>query len=190
MGKIITVNFRGDELYGFENDDGVFVALKPMVEAMGMPWESQRQRVRKDPILNEGARLIQVPFGRGGAQEQLCLRESLVQGWLFTIDSTRIKDEQVRQRVQMYQRECYAVLHEHFIGKAQRPEMEIDAEPDDKPTLTERRQLVTEARQTFGTAAARQLWFRNGLPIVPAMLKPEGQGELFEIPRLIGSDAT
>lgn len=35
-------------------------------------------------------------------------------GWLFGIDSSRIKDEAVRERVILYQRECYQVLYDHF----------------------------------------------------------------------------
>lgn len=185
MGNIITVNFRGDDLFGFENDDGVFVALKPMVEGMGLDWSAQFRRVKRDPILSEGIAIMATPFGRGGAQEQVCLKESLIQGWLFTIDSSRIKDETVRERVILYQRECYQVLHDHFTGKV-RAIQESEGEPDDLPTLTERRQLVTEARQTFGTDAARELWFRNGLPIVPSMLKDSSPGPLFDL-RAIGA---
>ena len=186
MGQIVSVNFRGDELYGFERDDGVFVALKPMVEGMGLNWSGQLQRIKRDPILSEGMCIMHTPFGRGGDQECACLRENLIQGWLFTIDSSRIKDEMVRDRVILYQRECYGVLHEHVAGKARRVE-DVDGDPDDKPTLTERRQLVTEARQTFGTEAARQLWFRNGLPITPAMLRPVHETtDLFALPLAAG----
>ncbi len=84
MGKIITVNFRGDELFGFEADDGVFVALKPIVESMGLNWSGQEQRVKRDPILSEGICVMHIPFGRGGGQDTLCLKFDLVNGWLFT----------------------------------------------------------------------------------------------------------
>jgi hypothetical protein len=74
MGQIITVNFRGDELYGFERDDGVFVALRPIVEAMGLDWSGQLQRLKRDPILSEGVVIMPTPFGRGGAQDAACLK--------------------------------------------------------------------------------------------------------------------
>lgn len=99
MGQIVTVNFRGDQLYGFENDDGVFVALKPIVESIGIDWSGQLQRLKRDPILSEGMCMIPTPFGRGGAQDQVCLKMDLVNGWLFTIDSSRIKDDAVREKV-------------------------------------------------------------------------------------------
>jgi hypothetical protein len=94
MGNIITVNFRGDHLYGFENDDGTFVALKPIVESMGLDWSAQLKRVKRDPILSEGMAIMATPFGRGGDQEVACLKLDLVNGWLFTIDDERRKERQ------------------------------------------------------------------------------------------------
>ena len=176
MGEIVTVNFRGDELYGFKQDDGVFLAAKPMVEAMGLGWEPQRQRLQRDPVLSEGTSIMKVPFGKGGAQDMLCIKLELVNGWLFGIDSSRIKDEAVRERVILYQRECYQVLHDHFAGKRQ--SVEFEGEPDELPTTSERLRLVTEARQTFSQMAAREMWFRQGLPIVPSMIHP-AQNDLF-----------
>lgn len=176
MGEIVTVNFRGDELYGFKQDDGTFLALKPMVEAMGLDWSAQFRRVQRDPILVEGIAMMATPFGRGGDQQCVCIKLDLVNGWLFTIDSSRIKDEAVRERVILYQRECYQVLHDHFSGK--RKPVEIEGNPDETASTNERRSLVAEARQTFGTQAARQLWFEQKLPIVPAMMNP-GQNDLY-----------
>lgn len=171
MGEIVTVNFRGDDLYGFKQDDGTFLALKPMVEAMGLDWSAQLKRVKRDPILAEGMAIMATPFGRGGDQECACIKLELVNGWLFTIDSSRIKDETVRERVILYQRECYQVLYDHFSGK-KRP-VEIEGEPDETASTNERRSLVAEARQTFGQQAARQLWFDQKLPVVPAMMESE-----------------
>ena len=61
--------------------------------------------------------MMATPFGRGGDQEAVCLKLDLINGWLFTIDTSRIKDDTVRQKVLTYQRECYRVLHDHFAGR-------------------------------------------------------------------------
>lgn len=39
---------------------------------------------------------------------------------------------------------------------------------------------ITECRQTFGTQAAAQLWFKMGLPVVPAMLQDPRQLSIFD----------
>lgn len=183
MGKIITVNFRGDELYGFENDDGIFVALKPIVESMGMSWSGQFERVKRDAILAEGIRVMRTPFARGGDQEAICLKIDLINGWLFTIDDSRIKDEAVRDRVLLYKRECYSVLHRHFYrGGMEKPAERIELEDHEQAHESEnvKLRMVTECRQVFGNRAAGQLWFQSGLPIVPAMIEEARHMTLFD----------
>jgi hypothetical protein len=182
MGQIVTVNFRGDQLYGFENDDGVFVALKPIVESMGMDWSAQLKRVKRDPILAEGMAIMATPFGRGGDQDAVCLKMELVNGWLFTIDSSRIKDDAVREKVILYQRECHGVLFKHFYKGAKHtaePLVLEDHEETANPDGMKVR-LVTECRQTFGAKASGQLWFQLGLPTVPAMIEQSRQYDLLD----------
>ncbi|MBR9765922.1 MAG: phage P22, antirepressor protein [Rhodobacteraceae bacterium] len=179
MTNIVTVDFRGDTLFGFQEGENTFVALRPIVEAMGMDWSGQLQRVKRDPILSEGVGIMPTPFGRGGDQEAVCIKLDLLNGWLFTIDTNRIKDDSVRQKVLTYQRECYRVLHDHFAGKHRaRVEAEVPEEIDASEGVKLRH--VTEARQTFGTQAAAQMWFRLGLPVVPAMLQDPRQLNLLD----------
>ncbi|TPW26042.1 phage antirepressor N-terminal domain-containing protein [Pararhizobium mangrovi] len=184
MGNIVTVNFRGDDLYGFENDDGVFVAVKPICDAIDLKWEGQRQRLNRDPVLREATCVMQVAKSVFGVSEVTCLRMDFVNGWLFGIDSSRIKDDAVREKVILYQRECYSVLHQHFYKgeKAQPIELPDDAEAHEPETGRVR--MVTEARQTFGARAAGQLWFQLGLPTVPAMLEQKRQLELIDYSRI------
>lgn len=54
-----------------------------------------------------------------------------------------------------------------------------EATPTTDETLNTRRLLVGEARQTFGVHAARELWFRMGLPVTPSMIRAPAQLPLF-----------
>lgn len=177
MSNIITVDFRNDTLFAVERDDGVFVALKPISDTLGLKWSGQHDRINRDPILSEGIRVIGMP-SIGGTQETTCLRLEMVNGWLFGIDESRVKDEETRQRVLAYKRECYGVLFKHFYGRsaaapaADLPHV-IATEDARKESVRTRRQLVSEARQSYGTHSARQLWAYLGLPMVPAMTTPE-----------------
>lgn len=178
-GNLITVNFRQDTLFAVERDDGMYVAVKPIVQALGLDWKAQHRRMSDDTILSEGMVTMTIP-SVGGAQETTCLKLDLVNGWLLTIDESRVKDDEVRQRVLVYKRECYKVLFEHFYGKraAPKPEVPEAEETSDNENLKLRH--ITEARQTFGTAAASQLWFKLGLPVVPAMLQDPRQMSIFD----------
>ncbi|MFN8681681.1 phage antirepressor N-terminal domain-containing protein [Paracoccus sp. P2] len=178
MGNIITVNFRQDTLFAVERDDGVFVAVKPICDSLGLAWQSQHQRIKDDPVLSEGITTIVIP-SPGGAQETTCLKLELVNGWLFKVDSRRVKDEETRQRLLTYQRECHHVLFEHFYGKRhEKPEVIVEKEASENENV--RLRMVTESRQVFGHQAAAQLWFKLGLPVVPAMLQDPRQLSLFD----------
>ena len=177
MGTIVTVNFRNDTLFAVERDDGVFVAVTPICETLGMDAKKQRERINRDPILSEGGAMVALPSA-GGMQETFCLRLDLVNGWLFTIDESRVKDEETRNRVLSYKRECHAVLFQHFYGKHQKPAPVIEEDPAENESVKIR--LVNESRQVFGTQAAAQLWFKLGLPVVPAMLHDPRQLNLMD----------
>ncbi len=177
MSNIITVDFRNDTLFAVERDDGVFVAIKPICDTLGLAWNKQLERLKRDPVLIEGMTMAVLP-SPGGPQETTLLKLELVNGWLFGIDESRVKDEETRQRVLAYKRECYGVLFKHLYGRSTAaspgdlPHV-IATEDARKESIRTRRQLVSEARQSYGTHSARQLWAYLGLPMVPAMTTPE-----------------
>ena len=116
---IITATFHGASLYGVDRPDGVYVALKPIVAAIGLDWSAQLQRVKRDAILSEGVVIMPTPFGHGGDQETACLRLDVLIGWLFGISAGSVKDEKKRASV-------YATL-----GDGELPPHMLDA---DAPT--------------------------------------------------------
>lgn len=191
MGNIVTVDFRNDTLFAVERDDGVFVALKPICESLGLAWGSQHNRLLRDPILAEGIFTTKMP-SVGGVQETTCIKLELVNGWLFTIDESRVKDEETRQRVLAYKRECYGVLFKHFYGRSyadRSATFEAARAPNMEETIHTKRQLVTEARQTHSIQAARELWFMLGLPTTPAMYADPRQTDLFTSYQVIRREA-
>jgi hypothetical protein len=172
MTNVMTANFHGTVLYGTHMGNAVFVALKPIVEAMGLEWSAQFRRVQRDPVLKEGIAIMAIPSGRG-QQESVGLRLDLLHGWLFTISALRIKSAEIRARVILFQRECYEVLAEHFLGQKI---------TNRQSASYERRSIdmVREARILFGYRAGAQTWRERGLPIVPGMAETFRQLELFD----------
>jgi hypothetical protein len=163
MNAIVTVDFRNDTLFAVERDDGVFVAVKPICETLGIAWNKQLERLKRDPILAEGMTMTVIP-SPSGPQETTCLKLDLVNGWLFTIDESRVKDEETRQRVLTYKRECYRVLYEHFHGA--RGPVAVIPQPIDPRELA----LISEHRLLFGREAAARLWIERGLPMAAPAL--------------------
>jgi hypothetical protein len=182
MGTITTVNFRSDTLFAVERDDGVWVAIKPICDSLGIDWKGQRDRIARNHVLSKGRCVMPLP-SVGGTQETVCLRLDLINGWLLGIDPDRVKPE-AKDAVIAYQEECFAVLFRHFYGRgldqrtaglAEQP----NGEPRSEEPTQVRRQLVTEARHTHSIQAARELWFKLGLPTTPAMYADPRQGEFF-----------
>ncbi len=181
MGTITTVNFRNDTLFAVERDDGVFVAIKPICDSLGIDWKAQKNRIERTTALAKGRVITTLP-SVGGPQETVCLRLDLINGWLFGIDASRVKPE-CRDIVIAYQEECHTVLFRHFYGRSMDQRASGITEPVGEPRSEEptqvRRQLVTEARHTHSIQAARELWFKLGLPTTPAMYADPRQGEFF-----------
>lgn len=187
MAQIETIDFHTDTLIGAHDAKGdPHVAMRPIVDNMGLDWPSQRKRLLRDPVLSQGVVMMTTP-SEGGTQNTLCLRLDLLPGWLATINANRIKREEVREKVIRYQRECYAVLARHFFGAAEAEPQRVDFDDIDRmPSWMEAKSLVTEARHSFNKRSARQMWFRMGLPIVPAMYEIDRQGELFHLTPIDG----
>lgn len=178
-GNLITVNFRQDTIFAVECDDGIYVVVKPIAERFGLAWTGQFQRLKEDPVLSEGMKTIFIP-SPGGMQETTCLRLDLLNGWLFKVDSRRVKNEETRRKLLTYQRECYKVLFEHFYGKRHAAEPVVPDQDETADNENLKLRHVTECRQVFGTQAAAQLWFKMNLPVVPAMLQDPRQMSIFD----------
>jgi len=181
MNSLTTIAFHGDTLFAIERDDGVFVAIKGICDRLGIDWEGQRQRLKRDTVLAECTCIMQVP-SPGGPQETTLLRLDLVNGWLFGISENAVKSE-ARAAVLTYKRECYRVLFDHFYQQSRRGEPAPAVEADgpavrDLPTDTLRTYLrmVTEVRILRGKAAALKLWQELPLPELAALPLPGGGG--------------
>ncbi|PTR05479.1 MULTISPECIES: phage antirepressor N-terminal domain-containing protein [unclassified Novosphingobium] len=118
--RFALIEFHGDQLLTIFDGQTVRVAMKPLVERLGIAWPRQYQKLKDDPVLSEGVTLTVIPSERG-AQETVTLPIDLMQGWLFKLNPERVAPE-ARERVIAYQRECYQVLNDYWVkGRAVNP---------------------------------------------------------------------
>lgn len=164
--NLIPIEFHGDTIFAIEQPDGIYIVAKPIAERFGLAWHGQLERLKTDPVLSEGIQTICIP-SPGGMQETTCLRLDLLNGWLFKIDSRRVKSE-ARDALIAYQRECYAVLFRHFQPTAAEGVVTdlIPSRFADGLTVMERVSLVREARLAHGRVAAQRMWAMVDLPDV------------------------
>lgn len=111
-----TVDFHGKPLTVVTAADGRrLVAMRPICEAVGLQWESQYNRLRRNEVLASTISVMNMVAADGKEREQVCLPLEYLNGWLFGISTSRVKPE-IRQRLEDYQRECYQVLNAYWSG--------------------------------------------------------------------------
>jgi hypothetical protein len=113
------VDFYGDELRVYVLDGEPYVPLRPICDFLGVSWSGQSERIKRDAVLSETVRFVRVTRTNpaGGRPELLCLPLEYLNGWLFGINASRVREE-LRERLIRYQRDCYRVLAQAFQGGA------------------------------------------------------------------------
>lgn len=116
--SVTTIDFHGAKLIARcgETPETTMVAMKPVVEGMGLDWKGQHAKLCAHPILSKGMENIPIPSA-GGVQEMTAIPLNRLNFWLATIQPSRVPDA-ARAKVIEYQTECADVLFAHFFGTA------------------------------------------------------------------------
>ena len=152
---LVTVDFHGQSIVAVLIDGKPYVAMRPIVENIGLTWHGQFERMKRNPVMSEGIRVIRTPSS-GGDQDTICLPLDMLNGWLFGVDVNRVREE-IRPRLMHYQKECFGVLYQHFMQPA-----EPLAKPTPKLALTGAAQLGAEVQAEALAQLAREEWLDGG----------------------------
>lgn len=114
MTSLSTVTFHNHELITIQHDGKPYVAMKPIVEAIGLDWRSQLQRIKRHPILSASVVIITTQLENDSQRREISfLPLSMLNGWLFGVDANRVKPE-IRETLLTYQRECFDALNDYW----------------------------------------------------------------------------
>ena len=115
-----TVSFNNQSLITIEQNGSHYVAMKPICENIGLSWEPQLLRIKRDNVLSSTMIVMIIVAEDSKKREMICLPIEYLNGWLFGIDINRCKPE-IRDTLIKYKKECYQALHDYwFNGKAER----------------------------------------------------------------------
>ena len=115
-----TISFNNQSLITIEQNGNHYVAMKPICENIGLSWEPQLLRIKRDNVLSSTMIVMIIVAEDGKKREMICLPIEYLNGWLFGIDINRCKPE-IRDTLIKYKKECYQALHDYwFNGKAER----------------------------------------------------------------------
>ncbi len=132
----INVPFHGTDLYVVNHNGEPYTPMKPIVEGMGLAWQSQLEKLKSR--FPKGITEIVIP-SLGGAQKMICLALRKLAAWLNTISPNKVRPE-IRERVIRYQEECDDVLYKYWT-KGQVTNPRKPANPKTKTTPDDRTPL-------------------------------------------------
>ena len=128
----LSVSFLDNTLTLIDRDGEPFVAMRPIVEGMGLNWASQTTKI-KSRYASTVAEIATVADD-GKNRPMLCLPLRKLAGWLMTIHPNKVRPE-LRERIVRYQAECDDVLWSHW--SQQRPAHQSSATIDTSRFLDE-----------------------------------------------------
>lgn len=114
-----TLSFHGSDLITLKVEDVIYTAVKPIVEAMGLDWGGQQQKLSKSGD-KFNCRDISMVAKDGKIRQMLCMPLKKLNGWLFSINPEKVRAD-LREKVIQYQEECFEALYNYwYFGKAER----------------------------------------------------------------------
>ena len=102
------IPFRQKELLLVGNAGEPFVPMKPVVEGMGLAWQSQHRKLMAGRFASTITEMVIVAQG-GKQREMTCLPLRKLTGWLMSIHPNKVRPA-LREGIIAYQNECDDVL--------------------------------------------------------------------------------
>ena len=126
------VPFNGQQVITAVAAGVTYVAMRQIVENIGIDWTGQSVKLRKmkDKF---NCRDISMVAADGKIRNLLCLPLKKLNGWLFSINPEKVRAD-IRDKLIQYQEECFTALHDYWTkGTATRKESETSV--DDRTPL-------------------------------------------------------
>ncbi|EED8593873.1 phage antirepressor Ant [Salmonella enterica] len=114
------VPFNGQQIITAVAAGVTYVAMRQIVENIGIDWTGQSVKLRKmkDKF---NCRDISMVAADGKLRKLLCIPLKKLNGWLLSINPEKVRAD-IRDKLIKYQEECFTVLHDYWTkGKAENP---------------------------------------------------------------------
>lgn len=112
MNQIERFDFHGTELVVIPTDEGLFVSVKRVCEALGIDPKTQREKLQAAPWAVGG--LIPSTGTDGKRYKMFAVHLDTLPMWLAGIDAGRVA-EHVRPVLALFQKEAARALRDHFL---------------------------------------------------------------------------
>ena len=109
------------------DDEKHYVALKPLVEGIGLKWNGVLAKIKNNKALSSTMHITCTVAEDGKNREMVCLPLDRLNGLLFLINPEDYNhNQQLKARLVRYQEQCYDALYQYFnTGVAVHPVMAV-----------------------------------------------------------------
>lgn len=98
-----------------ENSETIFIALRPLVEALGLDWASQFKRLQRSELFADSVSVV-IMTTEKGEREAVGITLDMLPMFLARIEISRAKDS-VKSALLLFQKECAKVLADYWLKK-------------------------------------------------------------------------
>lgn len=118
--KIVEIDFNGDKLISIKNEQTgeTYVSMKHICNSIGISWQGQNAKLndngkRSDRYHVWGCKELFITTN-GVEKETIVIPVRNLNGWLLQLNSRNVKSNTVREKLIMYQKECFEVLYKYW----------------------------------------------------------------------------
>lgn len=114
--EILFVNFNSNPIMTVTDSQTgvVYIPCKPICEAIGIDWKGQYEKIKQDDVLSSVMEGITVTASDGKGYKTVCLPLDYINGWLFKLNPSKIRNPITKQKVIFMQKYLYQQIKHIF----------------------------------------------------------------------------
>ena len=113
IAKFEKIPFHGDQLVAVRHEDKIFTSIRRVCRCIGLSFRSQLRKLENSSWA--GVVILTTPDRQGKPQPHAMIDIESLPIWMATINARKVAEE-VRPKIELFQREAKKVLADHFLG--------------------------------------------------------------------------
>lgn len=114
VNAVVAFQFHGDEIMTFEVDGEPYVAMRRIVENLGMAWGRQQTKLMEQET-KFNCTLMCTVGADGKRRDMLSIPLAKLPLWLASINPNKVPDLQARAKIELYQERSAVALYEFWF---------------------------------------------------------------------------
>ena len=109
------IQFHGNELLSVREPNGkIYIAMKPIVEGMGLEWSRQSKKIKEDGRFNCVHKYMVGIDGKN--REMLSMEFGSLPAFLYSINPNKVRED-LKEKILAFQQETFNVINNYWNNK-------------------------------------------------------------------------